>query len=372
MISKSLLQQYACRPECEAFGREQATFFLKKADLQIPPNLFLEMRHQREQVALRHLPYAQAIGASLLGTKKIDVVPLPHLGTFYLLYRIETGEGARCYLRANLFLKHHPAFSFLLDGWAHTILPSWGVPTVSVLAVELTPSVIPFDYMVSLEGEGHPLKQQEHPQTQAIEPTLLIQLGQAVARLHKLTGNKYGLLDIAFLREEPSTPTGLHSSWADYLFLQLEEHVRICEEANKLSSSEAASVHFHFHQSRSEFEKAPSCLLHGDLGNHNVLTDGKTILSLLDWEDALCGDPIFDIAGWGTFNREEMLPPFLEGYTSITPLPSDFEWRYWLYYLRIALAKTVHRLRFQVPDPPHRPPPHRRIQKALEHLARLG
>lgn len=39
------------------------------------------------------------------------------------------------------------------------------------------------------------------------------------------------------------------------------------------------------------------CLVHGDFGANNVLTDGKKITGVIDWENALYGDPLHDIAG---------------------------------------------------------------------------
>ena len=38
-------------------------------------------------------------------------------------------------------------------------------------------------------------------------------------------------------------------------------------------------------------------LVHGDFGSNNVLTDGQKITGVLDWDCALYGDPLFDVAG---------------------------------------------------------------------------
>lgn len=46
------------------------------------------------------------------------------------------------------------------------------------------------------------------------------------------------------------------------------------------------------------------CLVHGDFGSNNVLTDGSRITGVLDWESALYGDPLHDVAGsyfWTTW-----------------------------------------------------------------------
>jgi len=112
-------------------------------------------------------------------------------------------------------------------------------------------------------------------------------------------------------------------------------------------------------------------LLHGDLGSHNVFTDGRDVTAVIDWEDALSGDPVFDIAFWATFHPDRRHAAFLDGYRAVRALPADFEWRFWLYYLRVALAKTVLRHRLGITDRPGRLPASRRIQKGLERVEAL-
>lgn len=38
------------------------------------------------------------------------------------------------------------------------------------------------------------------------------------------------------------------------------------------------------------------CLVHGDFGSNNVLTDGFAITGVIDWSEALLGDPLYDVA----------------------------------------------------------------------------
>lgn len=37
-------------------------------------------------------------------------------------------------------------------------------------------------------------------------------------------------------------------------------------------------------------------LVHGDFGSNNVLTDGHAITGVIDWSEALAGDPLYDVA----------------------------------------------------------------------------
>ena len=93
-------------------------------------------------------------------------------------------------------------------------------------------------------------------------------------------------------------------------------------------------------------------ILHGDLNDANIFCDQGKIFAIIDWEDCLLGDPIYDIASWGTFFRNsERIELLIRGYKSITEIPNDFWQRYWLYFLRISLAKTVHRYRFGAINP---------------------
>ena len=39
-----------------------------------------------------------------------------------------------------------------------------------------------------------------------------------------------------------------------------------------------------------------SCLIHGDLGGSNLLTDGKQISGIIDWNYSMYGDPLYEIA----------------------------------------------------------------------------
>ncbi|MGO4831689.1 phosphotransferase family protein, partial [Rhizobiaceae sp. 2RAB30] len=37
-------------------------------------------------------------------------------------------------------------------------------------------------------------------------------------------------------------------------------------------------------------------LIHGDFGSNNVLTDGRCITGVIDWSEAMYGDPLYDVA----------------------------------------------------------------------------
>ena len=71
-----------------------------------------------------------------------------------------------------------------------------------------------------------------------------------------------------------------------------------------------------------------------------------------------------------SFHPERRLPPFLEGYGLGQPSPEERR-LIALYFLRIALFKTVHRLRFGVRDLSGRTPGHHRIYRGVSELQQL-
>lgn len=84
-------------------------------------------------------------------------------------------------------------------------------------------------------------------------------------------------------------------------------------------------------------------LLHGDLGAGNLLTDGQSITGVLDWAEALFGDPLYDVAnilfwrGWPTCMRR--LAARLEATLATTP---GVRRRLCCYQLRIGIGEAFH------------------------------
>jgi fructosamine-3-kinase len=165
---------------------------------------------------------------------------------------------------------------------------------------------------------------------------------------------------------------GTHNSWYGYLKLHLVAHIDCCRRIGAISTTESTEIERRLSDGFARLDDVPARLLHGDLGGHNIFARGAEVAAIIDWEDCLSGDPVYDVAFWGTFHRDEHLIPFLEGYLNGAPAGGDFMQRYWLYYLRISLAKTVHRHRFGYTDPPGRAPASARIQKALDRLRALS
>jgi hygromycin-B 4-O-kinase len=208
---------------------------------------------------------------------------------------------------------------------------------------------------------GRPLT--EFDDDEARMPQALGEAARFLARLHRVRGSGFGPLSL----EAPGL-AGVHERWDDYLFVRLAEHVAACEAEGAIARTEAERIAALFEASRAGLRAQRAALLHGDPGSHNFIVDASGIRGVVDWEDALLGDPLFDVASLCTFHPERRHGAILSGYGTALEPGSEAWTRFWLYFLRIALAKTVHRRRFGYADRPERAPASRRIQLALARL----
>jgi hygromycin-B 4-O-kinase len=87
-------------------------------------------------------------------------------------------------------------------------------------------------------------------------------------------------------------------------------------------------------------------LIHGDFGSNNVLAERGRITAVLDWDQAMVGDPLHDVANfyfWATHLRcMEVQAAYFE--RSLSQLPA-YRQRISCYGLRIGLEETRERAR---------------------------
>jgi hypothetical protein len=349
----------------EAYHRQRLGVFYAKADLPLPDAL-LRPSAPAPEVQAAHRRAARDVCRRVLGQAPLEVRMLAEPGTFHTLYRAVWADGRRRIVRFNVL--SDTDFPLLLDGAIARNLQATGVPCLTVDHVDLSRRWCPWDYQILHEARGKSLKTLDHDDAQIV-PALQA-LGGVVACLHGVRTTGYGLLDVT-AEPMPSRLAGIHARWLDYLTVRLPEHVGLCVDLGALTVAEAEGVFKLFDVFQAVCPPAAPCLLHGDLGNHNVFTDGTDITALIDWEDALSGDPVFDVAFWATFHPERRHQAFLEGYQSVRALSVDFGLRFWVYFLRVALAKTVLRHRLGLTDVPGRPPAALRVRNGLQRAVAL-
>lgn len=200
-------------------------------------------------------------------------------------------------------------------------------------------------------------------------------LGQAMACVHGTASE--GGFGLASASEALNSGglRGVHPTWTDYVYLNLASHLQCAYDNRAITADDLRFIERAFDRHKAVLScDDPGVLLHGDLGSHNVFVTEPGDVKVIDWEDALVGDPIFDIASFASFHRMvEFLSRFLDGYRQVNPAPADragFHVRFWMYYLRICLAKSVVRFRLGY-DKPGASVSTSKIQQAIGKLRAL-
>ncbi len=256
-------------------------------------------------------------------------------GTFNRLCRIQGGNGYVS--RFNI----HPSpntCALHLEQWVNNEAIARGFPTPRIVHVDTSRAHCQYPFQVIEYSDGIPLRGASEETTRKV----LGQLGKALRQLHdKPVGDRFGRVGLGTVVE-----------WDMFWWEGAHEHIGFCSTHGLISDDQRLDAEREFDKERALLFYEYPRLLHADLSYDNILLDPATkdLKAVIDWEDAVLGDPVFELAGLATFHPEARHASFLGAYYEDGERPDDFEYRFWIYYLRIALAKAVHRYRFGYTD----------------------
>jgi len=357
-----------------AFDGERSRIFLEKADLVLADARLASLRSTGDEALgidgglLRDAMAAFGIAAST------QVSRAPTQGTFHRLYDVREPGAAPRLLRVAALAGSSASDLMALECRVMTALRAHGFPVPACEYRELKHADAPRGLHLLERAAGKSLTAIDDDEERML--VALGGVGRFLARLHAVSGTGFGPISLARFgdaeRPEDSPFPGVHAHWDDYVFVRLEEHLVACESAGAITGSEASDIAARFAAARATLRGQASALLHGDPGSHNFMVDETGVRAVIDWEDALLGDPLFDLASLCTFHPERRHAAIWSAHGTVPAAGSDTWTRFWLYFLRISLAKTVHRQRFAYADRPGRPPASQRIQLALKRLGERG
>lgn len=188
-------------------------------------------------------------------------------------------------------------------------------------------------YCISDRVSGRTLQETNSADLPALlEPTAKVLEAIGAANLQGFSG--FGPFD--------KNGNGPYSSWNAFL---LDVNERCCDErktlARYLSLDQVGPVLARFN------ELVDGCpeqwlLVHGDFGSNNILARDGSITGVIDWSEALLGDPLYDVANilfWRTWlNCMEQQAAYFESLIANDP---GVKRRLICYQLRIGLLETL-------------------------------
>ncbi len=221
---------------------------------------------------------------------------------------------------------------FLSEKWALDKSREAGVPAPNMFFVDeiedkgkklkvCVENKIPGSPMNELVDQGKLTKEQIKE--------LNIEAGMTLAKIHSVTPKGFGRIHEGGIGKSESWTLAVTRPWYGDNTDQLYEY------AGKMGITKAqidrATAILNEHSNI--FEAVTPHLLHCDFGPKHYLVDNGHLAGVIDFENCMSGDPVYDFA-WNKYFGHDSLK---EGYLRIADLPEDFDLRIQLYGLRIGL-----------------------------------
>ena len=217
-----------------------------------------------------------------------------------------------------------------------------GVPIASVIAADASRSEVPFAWQV-LERVLEP-DLNRHAKAGTLNLVELAEeIGRNIARWQSIATAGFGPFDPAELRNGGRL-RGFHASYADYFFARLDQQLAFLTEKGFLRPEQAAEFGHALRAYPQSLECAAGVLVHKDVALWNILGTPQQITAFVDWDDAISGDALDDVALLACFHDGPVIERVFAGYAELRPLPADYRRRFWLHLLRNMIMKAVIRV----------------------------
>lgn len=195
-----------------------------------------------------------------------------------LAFGIRVG-GEEFIVRAN----RSPS-GFHKDAYCHQQFGSAALPIPEIVLIGETEDL---PYCISRRAAGVTL--------QDLAPAALPGVTAAVAQAMQAIADA-PLPETAGFGPFDSRGVGEHTHWRDFLAAVADPHRYDWSRVNALVSSRWCAEHMSKLQDLLSGCPETRRLVHADFGSNNVLTDGVTITGVIDWSEAMFGDPLYDAA----------------------------------------------------------------------------
>ncbi|MCL4335000.1 MAG: aminoglycoside phosphotransferase family protein [Candidatus Thermoplasmatota archaeon] len=260
--------------------------------------------------------------------------------TFGNVYRIES-RNQRLFLKIKRHIFPFHNWDMLLEHLLYRKLSLDGFAVPISIAIDLSHTRINADYSIDsfIEGDNFLFAFKKHG------PRIIENLGKSLAYLHKNKGKKFGYLDAQILIDTGQF-IGSCNSWWNFISSNYQNDLVALTTNSLLSQSNLEFMNAAFLKFK-ELKIEENTLLHGDLFYKNIIASQYKIY-FVDFEDALIGDPIFDIALFFSFFEEYgYLPNFFEGYSGSDVVEDNEARRFWFYVLRISVSDLARSVRWK-------------------------
>lgn len=267
-------------------------------------------------------------------------------GTMHVNYYVTVKEQEKpLMLRANTHVPG-PEVTMKIEQLITEKVKAIGVPVNTILFVDISRKKFPFDFQIQEVLLGEDLEDHFSGTKEAYDQMSFV-LGSWVAKFGAIQFEKFGLFDENEVKR--NILIGTKGTCYEYITTRLDEDILFLVDNTFISRIIGEKIRNLFEEYKPVMDVVKGSLVHHDLADHNFMYKDGMITGIFDWENAVIGDPMLDLAScptWKThYPREEKL---VAGYTSVLPLPDHFIEKINIYRLRTLLWKMVFAVRANI------------------------
>ncbi len=301
-------------------------------------------RYDTFDVALISPIFKDSLNFTVINSK-----PSTSWGSSHIIYFVKVKERQDSLVfRANLGFNKKPEAVMKVEQLICREVEKVSVPTNKVLCVDISRNKYSFDFQIEECLVGSDIEN-NFKGTKVDYDKMSFDLGKYIATYSQIQYEKFGMFDAKEANKDRLI--GTKNTFHDYIITCLDDDLAYLVTSNVVTDEKRKKIKDLFEEYKPIINDIKrGSLVHHDLADHNIFFDGKdTITGIFDWEAAVVGDPILDLAScptWRTFYpREDIL---VEGYKTIAQLPDNFKEKMNIYRLRTMLWKIVYAIRMNI------------------------
>lgn len=220
--------------------------------------------------------------------------------------------------KTGLIKEENRPYRLKREAWALGVAKSQGLNVPKVLDYFL--DAVGNEVLILEKIEGNTLDKQKVE----IREKALSSIGQQMMRLSNVS-KRYGWID-------PDKLTGVYETWELFLLSFAKVYGKRLVDANLLNEKRLQKVINKINDSN--LSLSFSYLIHRDIKLSNIIYSDDGNVWIIDWENAILGDPLFEIAVFGARNGHGCLwRELLRGYS-----PEIYKSNHFLHDLYESLA----------------------------------
>ena len=242
----------------------------------------------------------------------------------------------------KIVIRIHPHFVKNGYFWAEKVATSeakrMGVPTFDTYFIDDSQTKFSFAFMIMEALPGKTLQEFTRTGSMEHEKKLIKETGKYVALIHQVHPKGFGFFDNQKAKLD-GILQGQYEQFKDHIYAALDEDLSFLIEYHVLTKDQSLMIQRIFDKNQPLMNCKKPSLIHNDIADWNLLSDGKHITGIIDWDECFAGDPVMDFSAYSLFFGEPRMSWFKEGYEEISKLPKQFEEKFQLFKLRYLISK---------------------------------